>query len=156
MCDNPVFNVNGRSLGMLERAIALACEQHSGADETTPLDLRPGKPGARKMESEIAAWAEGRGGLYFCCLPCKKSPPFSAPITTTQAAFMAWAWLQRPHPEIEFKGWDANADHDGDNVAGWRVYRGQWGLFPEDEDGKEPYPDFFIMAIRPVYLWLGK
>lgn len=42
--------------------------------------------------------------------------------------------------------WDEDADHDGDNKLGWRVFTGQWGKIKGTEG----------ICIRPAYCWYGK
>jgi hypothetical protein len=43
--------------------------------------------------------------------------------------------------------WDRDADHDGDNGPGWRVYTGNWGQVLDSDT---------LLAIKPIYLWYGK
>ena len=43
--------------------------------------------------------------------------------------------------------WDRDADHDGSNSVGWRVFCGQWGHINNSDEA---------LAIRPIFNWYGK
>lgn len=78
----------------------------------------------------------------------KSLTKFPIPISPAQAAEMAFQWLEsKEAKEVPMEGWDANADHDGSNEIGWRVYTEDWGHVEGDWN---------CIAIKPAYLWYGK
>lgn len=130
--DNRVFNVNGTGLGMLRKTIELAFEQES-TEVAKAWEFKPDK-------GLILLWTIGDG---------IRGTPFPSPIDAQDSAKMAWEWLKSKEAEsMTGTGWDANADHDGDNGAGWRVYVEDWGHV-----GDQTYA---ICAIRPAVMWYGK
>lgn len=50
--------------------------------------------------------------------------------------------------DTSFEDWDKDAQHDGHNTKGWRVYCEGWGHI-------QGHTGAFI-AIRPAYMWMGK
>lgn len=128
--DNPVFNINGQGLPKLKEVFRLAL-----GIET------------------VAAWKFVKEkGLVFYSHFDPKNPggktPFPTPLQAEQVADMSFSWLRSPEAKtVPCEGWDANADHDGTNEPGWRVYTEEWGFV----DGEH-----YAVAVRPVWLWYGK
>ena len=131
--DNKQFNVNGDSEEMLGRALALAFEQ-SGIGTT--------KARAWKLDEEH--------GLILVRTLITKGTPFPCPMDAKAVlpTVMSFLQEQNENPTVECKDWDANADHDGSNSLGWRVYCGDWGHVGESR--------YAICAVKPAYLWHGK
>lgn len=134
MMDNRQFNVNGEGREMLLRALELACIQEGALD-------RPSKIRSWKVLPDhgmVLYWVETEGNR----LPGEGS-------TAAEFLPMLWAWLESGEAStIRKTGWDVDADHDGSNVPGWRVYVEDWGHV-----GGSHYT---ICAVKPVCLWLGK
>lgn len=122
--DNAIFNVNGEGLERLKKVLAVTFETFAGY---------------RVHE---------RFGLILYSYKCERATMFPVPITPSQAAEMAFKWLDTPEAKnIPCEGWDSNADHDGSNEKGWRVYTEDWG----HADG-----DWNCVIVRPAYMWYGK
>lgn len=131
MMDNRIFNVNGCGLEMLQRTLCLAFEQE-GSKATGYQITKHGM---------ILIWGSD---------PPAGVNRFPVPLEAPEVAPIVFKWLSSPQDsqEIQYTGWDADADHDGENKLGWRVYVGDWGHV-----GDETYS---ICAIKPAFLWLGK
>lgn len=136
--DNRILNVNGRGVRMLEAAISLACDDgYSDLKNST----------AKRIIGCLVSPEHGLIWLWSACDNCARYP---APLTPRQAAEISLEWLASEEAkQIPFKDWDANADHDGDNSLGWRVYCEDWGHVG-------PATWHAICAVRPAYLWHGK
>lgn len=128
--DNRIFNVNGTGLLKLTKTLELAF----GIDKSIV--------GYRVNEKGII--------LYSYDTSSKQKPMvrFLTPHTIEQAAKVAWDWLLSGEAKkISCEGWDANADHDGSNERGFRVYTEDWGMVDGDHD---------TYIIIPAYCWYGK
>lgn len=74
---------------------------------------------------------------------------FPVELGAEELAPIIFKWLQGEEAEsMELDGWDRNADHDGHNEKGFRVYcedwghvNGRWGCYA---------------AVTPAYCWYGK
>jgi hypothetical protein len=128
--DNAIFNVNGRSNNRLRDAIKLAAPD------------RCKLKGFRKHESKglIFYWTDSKRPGYSA---------FPAPLTAEDVFPMVVQYLASKEVRIaKHEGWDANADHDGDNVAGWRVYVEDWGHVDDEYEA--------AFAVKFAWIWLGK
>lgn len=77
---------------------------------------------------------------------------FPAPVNIDIAAGMVYAWIHSKESKgIPMEGWDADADHDGSNELGWRVYCDNWGHIETDKGSI-----YSGIAIKPAYMWYGK
>ena len=125
--DNAIFNVNGSGLNCLKKTLSLAF-----SDKTIC--------GFRfKKEKGLILYNYGSSD---------KLTKFPSPISAVQAAEIVFNWLEsKEAKEVPMQGWDSNADHDGENELGWRVYTEDWGHV----DG-----DWNCIAVKPAYLWYGK
>lgn len=128
--DNRQFNVNGSSFGMLESTLKLALEQEGG--------------------KKFNAWkVDPRKGFVLSWCYKEGSNKFPVPLDVDSVAKIVWEWLKSDEAKsIEVTGWDEDADHDGDNSVGWRVYCEDWGHVGGDYSA--------VCAIKRVYLWHGK
>jgi len=132
--DNRIFNVNGRLdssgdkllLETLKLAFAHASE-HAKADGYR-IDPKLGL---------IFHWASAEHADIV---------KFPSPLTAEQVFPVVLGWLQS-NPVCECTSWDADADHDGHNGPGWRVYCRDWGHVGD--------PHGFI-AVKPAFIWYGK
>lgn len=127
--DNRVFDVNGRSKQMLGAALALAFQQEGERTTAKGYVLDP----ARGM---ILLWHDHP--------PCVR---FLDPLDAEAATEFVWDWL-KTRPEVACVGWDEDADHDGHNERGWRVFCEGWGHVAGNH--------YAIVAVKPAYLWMGK
>jgi hypothetical protein len=128
--DNRIFNVNGRGLEMLSQTLKLAFSQ-SGNKLAKCWRFIPEK-------GFVLFWTDAADAHM---LP--------APMDADALAPMIHKWMESTDAQqMKCEGWDANADHDGDNNPGWRVYVENWGHVADHWQA--------ICAVRPVYLWYGK
>lgn len=146
MMDNRIFNVNGKGDEMLLRAIKLVFEQ-SGANTTAKAWS------VTKKRGLILHWwydkSETVQGNELFKTETYTKHPFPANMTAEQCLPFISAWLQSDEAKkTETVDDDANADHDGHNGPGWRVFCEGWGHVNSCSDA--------ICAIKPVYLWYGK
>ena len=127
--DNAVFNVNGKSESRLRDALSLA--------------LNGGTVAAYKfIQSKglvLYSYASsGNNGVV----------KFPTPLSANEVSGIVIKWLQSEEAKsVPCEGWDADADHDGDNEIGWRVYTEDWGHVEGEWDA---------LAIKPAYMWYGK
>ena len=129
--DNKVFNVNGRSIHQLKQTLKLAL-----TDEYGDID----KVGSWEIDKEhgfILNSISIRGNKF----------PIELPIEFITD--IVWNWLHSEDAKkMNFEGWDDDADHDGHNELGFRVYCDDWGHVG--------YNHYALVAIRPAYCWYGK
>lgn len=128
--DNRIFNVNGKTKEMLLDTLKLVFQQESGFG--------------------CKAWKFSKEkGLILCWCEDEESNKLMTSLGAEECLPFVWEWLKGEGAKtVECVDWDADADHDGDNERGWRVYCEDWGSV-----GNESYA---ICAIKPVYLWYGK
>ena len=132
---NRVFNINGAGDDMLLQLMRLAFDQ-SGDD------------------SAVGCAIDNENGLVFLSYINQPKEPkinvFPIPYSVGTCFKLVTEWLAREETwhASKLTGWDADADHDGDNSRGWRMYCDDWGHI----DGME----HAIIAIKPAYLWHGK
>src|SRR5574343_211823 len=120
--NNQIFNVNGRGLEMLTKAIELACCRGSSESNFYGNMIDHGS------EKIIGSLYDPKCGLIWLWAEADGSVKYPAPLTARQAAEISFAWLKTDDAKkMECNGWDANADHDGNNTLGWRVYCEDWG-----------------------------
>ncbi len=132
--DNRIFNVNGDGKDWLLDAIKLALRHHF------------------RDNNKIAGYKYYRThGLVFLwhVEKDKGESEFPVPIDAETATNIALEWLKsKQSKEVPLEGWDANADHDGSNELGWRVYCEGWGHVADNH--------YALFAVKPAYLWYGK
>lgn len=127
--DNRIFNVNGRGDEQLLAALNLAFSQEGSSAKAWKSSKRHGL---------ILLWHNGTDGT-----------PFPSAMTAEECLPFIKAWLKSEDAKgVEMIGWDANADHDGDNGMGWRVYCEDWGHVDNSSSA--------ICAVKPAMLWYGK
>ena len=130
--DNQVFNVNGEGEELLNKALNLVFNQ-SGFPETCNAWIED------KEKGLILLW-HGNGNEVNL---------FPSAMTADQITPIVQSWLQGDFARsIKLDGWYADADHDGSNTLGWRVYVEDWGHVASNH--------YAICAITPAYLWHGK
>jgi hypothetical protein len=129
MWDNKIFNVNGHGLDMLTRTLKLVNDDDDSFRGLI-LDANHGL---------IWLWTNPH---------ISRAIIYDIALSARQAAEITMQWLESNEPKPEMTGWDANADHDGDNKLGWRVYVEDWGDVGSINCA--------ICAVRPAYLWYGK
>lgn len=127
--DNRIFNVNGRTKDRLKKAIDLIMDDWQG----------------------IEAWEiNAKGFILKWHAKENNENKFPVPLKSSTIVDIVWDWLNSEQGR-EFKtidGWDRDADHDGHNERGWRVYCEDWGHVGDDH--------YAICAVVPVYIWYGK
>lgn len=127
--DNPIFNVNGDTLKKLKETINLALD-------------------GRKIGGYIFKKEKGLILLSYISSSNKDVIKFPAPLNSDQIADIVFEWLKTEEALlVPNEGWDADADHDGNNELGWRVYTENWGKIAGYSNA---------LAIKPAYLWYGK
>lgn len=127
--DNRQFCVNGSGKELLAACLNLAFR--TKWDRTKAVGYM-----ITKKHGMILLWAEKDGMNPF---PCK--------LDATSCLGVIWEWLES-NPEVDYESWDADADHDGHNSKGWKVYCEDWGHVNGMWEA--------FIAIKPVCLWHGK
>ncbi len=130
--DNRIFNVNGKGEESLLKTLELAFLQ-SGY-------------------KTAVAWrvTEKHGLILYWALSSnhnKDISKFPSPVTANEVLPTVLAWLNSD-AKTEMTGWDRDADHDGDNGKGWRVFCEDWGHVADDWSA--------FIAIKPAMMWYGK
>jgi hypothetical protein len=127
--DNPIFDINGRSPEKLTLALNLA---FSG----------------RTVEAYKFIPAKGLVLYSYLSSSNKDASRFPAPLNALEVASIVIKWLVSDEAkQVKCVGWDADADHDGDNELGWRIYTEDWGHIEGEWNA---------IAIKPAYIWYGK
>lgn len=127
--DNRIFNVNGNAQELLSDALQLAFLQagHDFKAKAFKVDKKKGL---------ILLWSD-------------EGTKFPVPLDAHAVLPIVTAWLEGDEAKtIECEGWDADADHDGNNERGWRVYVEDWGHVGDCS--------YAICAVKPAYMWFGK
>lgn len=132
MASNRIFNVNGPldkdGHELLKAALELSIAQ-SGCKKVEGYRLDP-KLGL------VLYWADHPDATKF-------------PFTLSGASLLSFVLdYFNSRPLCEATGWDKNADHDGDNGPGWRVYCEDWGHIGGHWQA--------FLAIKPAFMWYGK
>lgn len=128
--DNRIFNVNGVTKEQLLATLKLALLNEYGEVKVASCTVDPDK-------GLVLDWHSDSPSKF----PIKLKPDSICEIV--------WEWLQTDEArKTNLTGWDVNADHDGSNEWGFRVYCDDWGRV----DGY----GYSIVAIKPVYCWYGK
>lgn len=134
MSSNRIFNVNGRmdrgGKELLLATLKLAFLRVGQETKATGYRLS-------KTHGFILYQYDGKAGVV----------PFACPLNADQVYEQVLAWLETD-PDVVLTGWDRDADHDGHNGPGWRVYCEDGGHV----DGA--YAAF--LAIKPAFMWYGK
>lgn len=123
MSDNRMFNVNGRTDEMLEATLRLALGEWP---------VRSYK--ISDKSGMLLGSGDGEGWVKF-----------PVPLDAKQVFPIVKAYLDS-EPQVEFEQWERNADHDGHNEMGWRVYCEDWGHVEAVD----------CTAVKPCWLWYGK
>jgi len=137
--DNQIFDINGKGLAVLDKTMDLAFTDRCYDNNQTA------KSWAYHSQYGLLFFAYGNDGHKF-----------PTPLTGIQCSSIAWEWLKTPEgkaSDFDFSSHEkkmvGNADHDGDNSEGWRVYLEDWGHVGSYSSG-------VICAVMPCYLWHGK
>lgn len=145
MMDNRIFNVNGRTKEQLRKAVQLLLlDEHN-----EPIKVRGWY--FSKKQGLVLTWYVGNGcdAVAFTDRMGKPSD-----IKEDELVNLLCDWLRSEEAEsVECEGWDADADHDGSNDRGWRLYVDEWGCVKKGEYTIDHYS---IAAFKPAYLWYGK
>lgn len=140
--DNRVFNINGKGKEMLVDVLRLALWHYRGGYE-----------GQRDASTAKGYMIDPKKGLILLWVLDEHNSAhqkFLAPLGAEALAENVYAWLQTEEAKaIPLEGWDKDADHDGHNSRGWRVFCEDWGHV-----GTAGYRA--IVGITPAYMWHGK
>ena len=129
MGDNRIFNVNGEGDEMLLDTLKLIFKQEG--DNTTAKGWR------KSLKHGLILYAYENGDINL----------FPNPLTAEEVFPIVKKYLKSGE-DVELDDWDKDADHDGSNGQGWRVYCEDWGHIGSDHSA--------FAAIKPVYIWYGK
>jgi hypothetical protein len=133
MCDNQLFNVNGRLdrggdkllLQTLELAFALTGHKAIGWRVT-------------KEDGLILDWYKCEG----------YTQKFPSALTAAKVFPMVLEWLASGEAkQTVLSKWCDDFDHDGDNGPGWQVSCGDWGHVGGSSG---------FISIKPACMWYGK
>ena len=126
--DNRVFNVNGKGQDMLLATLKLVQAQAYSKFRGYKVS---------KKHGIILLWC------------AEKGISFPSELSAEEVTPIVLSWLNsKEAKEIETVDWDKDADHDGSNSVGWRVYCEDWGHVDHES--------YAICAVKPVFLWHGK
>lgn len=128
--DNRIFNVNGSGQEMLGLTLRLAF-LHNGKNTKAT-----GWKKTKKHGLILYQYDGGDGAIVF-----------PVPLIAESVLPVVSHYLQS-NPDVEYKDWDENFEHDGDNSIGWRVFCEDWGHI----DGSS----YGFIAIKPAFMWHGK
>lgn len=143
--DNRILNINGalhegfpeRDLTLLRKALELAFIQ----DNYLELSETRCNHFAKTKKSGLILMRYNNERLGSKELPC--------PLDIDGTFQLVLNYLKSEEAKtIETNGWDRDADHDGDNGPGWRLFVEDWGHV-EGFNG-------VICAIKPCFMWYGK
>ena len=138
--DNRVFNVNGRTKEQLHEVLRLALMNEYNEE--------------RKIEGWLFDKEYGLILMSYISSYNEKIAEKVPKLIKTDSKLITeivWKWLTESKEQtklVPMVDWDHNADHDGHNELGFRVYCGDWG--------KVGSYDGSIVAIKPAYCWYGK
>lgn len=137
--DNRVFNVNGKGKQMLTDTLRLALFQKGGCYESD-----------RDHKADGYVFVPDKGlVLLWHVDPKRGEQKFITPLGPEALAAMIYEWLNSEEAKsVPLTSWDKDADHDGDNSEGWRVFCENWGHVSNN-----PYA---IVCITRAYMWHGK
>ena len=140
--DNKIFDVNGRSKEQLEMTLKLALTDEYG------------------KQSKAKGWmfAPKKGFVLLWHVDTKKPEEklFPEPLSYDMLSHIIWDWLKTDEAlSVPLGEWEEDADHDGSNDKGFRVYTDSWGHVNTD-GGDYTINHYSIVAIKPVYCWYGK
>lgn len=125
--DNAIFDINGSGIEKLRKALDLAF------DDDTVYGYK---------------FIKDKGLVLYSYNSGKDVIKFPSPLKSNKIADIVFEWLKSNEAkQVPCEGWDADADHDGSNELGWRVYTEEWG---------HVNGDWNCLAIKPAYLWYGK
>lgn len=142
--DNRQFNVNG--------PLDLNHPEAFKAAITLAFDLEGHKTRAHSWAKTtqyglVFLWSKAREQQQFVDFPEAVALPVAMDHEAT--AEMAVQYLLSDEAKrVELEKWEQNADHDGHNGPGWRVYLGEWGHVG-------PYTGV-ICAVKRIFVWYGK
>lgn len=134
---NRIFNVNGpldrEGKEFLAATLRLAFQQLG----------HPGVEGHRAVGYRVCP----RDGFVLYGYKSSKCILFPCSLSADQVLPQILAWFESK-PACTCQGWDANADHDGSNGPGWRVYCEDWGFIDHEHEA--------FIAVKPAFMWYGK
>ncbi len=142
--DNRVFNINGRTKEQLQLAVRLLLLDEYG------------------QEQKVSGWyyTKEKGMVLTWYVGDKyKATPFTDrmgnpnDIKYDELVELLFNWLDTESAKnVICEGDDENADHDGSNELGWRLYTEDWGHINEGHS----IDHYSIAAFKPAWLWYGK
>ncbi len=145
MPDNRIFNVNGITIEQLELAVKLLLLNEYGEQiKIRGWYFNPNK-------GLVLTWHVDKDS---------KAKPFTdnmgqeKPIEEKELVETLWNWLFTDQAKsVVLNGYDVDADHDGSNEKGWRLYNEEWGCV---RDGEHTIDHYSVAAFTPAFLWYGK
>lgn len=144
--DNRQFNINGRTKKQLN--LALKCLLFNEYDEEKTVSgwyFNPNK-------GFVLTWWVGEN---YIATPFTDRMGKPKPVNVEDLTEILWEWLTTDEAKtVEMSGWDEDADHDGSNELGWRLYMEDWGHV--NMGGSHSLDHYSIAAFKPAYLWYGK
>lgn len=142
--DNRFFNVNGKTKEQLKLALELLLFNEYGEKD------------------KVAGWyfSKQKGFVLTWANPDKhKSSPFTnrlgqpEEIDVNELLELLWKWKDTEQAStVELEDFEDDADHEGSNDKGWRLYTEKWGHIEEGSS----IDHYSIAAFKPVWLWYGK
>ena len=148
MCDNRLFNINGRTKEQLSLAVKCLLLNEYGEQRKISgwyFD---------KSKGFVLTWWVGKD---YKATPFTNRLGKSQDISESELVDVLWDWLKTDEAKsVEFSDWEGDIDQDGDNEEGWRLYTEDWGCIKEGTEDWSSIDHYSIAAFKRVYLWYGK
>jgi hypothetical protein len=143
--DNRQFNINGKTKEQLTLAVKCLLFNEYNEEKTVPGWYYSKKKGL------VLVWHVNEDSTAFTD---RMGNPKE--VNAEELVEILWVWLQTDEAkEVEHNDpWDYNADHDGSNDLGWRLYLDEWGCVKNDNGMTINH--YSIAAFKPAWLWYGK
>lgn len=149
--DNKVFNVKGRTIEQLEKAVDLLLFNEYGEhDKVRGWYFVPEK-------GLILTWHVGND--YLKATPFTNRMGIPTPIDKEELVETLWNWLFTEQAKLvtyneQQHNWDIRlGDFDGSQDLGWRLYTDSWGHIEESMSTIDHYS---VAAFKPSWCWYGK
>jgi hypothetical protein len=156
MCDNKVFNINGRTVEQLKLAVdLLLLTEYGDKQKVRGWYFAPDK-------GLVLTWKADAENQHPKATPFTNRMGLPTEIETDELVETLWNWLFSEQAKTvtynDEDNWDRKIhDSDVSTEIGWRLYTDVWGHVGYPGLGKDgPIDHYSIAAFKPVYLWYGK
>lgn len=143
--DNRIFNINGRTKEQLDLAVkAFMLDEYGYTRKIAGWYFS-------KEKGIVLTWFHKDNHIHPFTNKFGVQNDIQDPIELSN---ILWEWLSSDEAKmVVLEDWDADADHDGENDMGWRLYTEDWGCITERNKSMD---DYSLGAFKPAWLWYGK